>query len=79
MRQKGRPTMKEGICKLTGEKGKFVKCYIIPAALTKLAGTNRLIQSGPDDRSKKERAVGMTGIWSQMQAKPSWHDMTIGR
>jgi hypothetical protein len=51
--RKGRPTIKEGICKLTGEKGKFVKCHIIPAALTKLAGTNRLIQSGPDDRPKK--------------------------
>jgi hypothetical protein len=38
--------MKEGICKLTGEKGKFVKSHIIPAALTTPEGTGPLTQGG---------------------------------
>jgi hypothetical protein len=45
--------MKKGICKLTGEKGTFVKSHIIPAALTKLDGSGRRIQAGRGDRPKK--------------------------
>lgn len=38
--------MKKGVCKLTGEKGAFVKSHIIPAALTTPDGTGPLIQGG---------------------------------
>jgi hypothetical protein len=50
--------MKEGICKLTGKKGKFVRSHIIPAALTRLEAPNRLIQSGPEDRPKRRASSG---------------------
>jgi hypothetical protein len=49
----GQSTMKKGICKLTGEKGTFVKSHIIPAALTKLDGSGRRIQASRGDRPKK--------------------------
>jgi hypothetical protein len=38
--------MKEGICKLTGKRGKFVRSHIIPAALTRLDGTGPLVTAG---------------------------------
>ena len=39
--------MTQGICKLTGEKGKLIKSHIIPAALTTTTdGTSPLIQAG---------------------------------
>lgn len=50
----GHPPMTEGICKLTGQKGKFVKSHIIPAALTTTPdGTSPLIHAGRGRRPIK--------------------------
>src|SRR5258705_11676623 len=46
--------MTQGICKLTGEKGKLIKSHIIPAALTTTTdGTSALIQAGRGRRPIK--------------------------
>lgn len=46
--------MKEGICKLTGEPGKFVKAHIIPKALTLHASAGKpIVQAGERQRPVK--------------------------
>lgn len=53
-----------GICKLTGDEGKFVKAHIIPKALTKLSRTGEVyLQAGGGGFITRRR--------------DSWYDMRI--
>jgi hypothetical protein len=56
----------EGVCKLTGQKGKFVASHLLPKALTKAGRTKgeKFVEAGPD-------AVRPSRVSS------SWYDMEL--